>query len=298
MKPTSLSPTIFGGSIALAAILVLTGCRFNPQAAQRIAERGSAGSRPGATAAALTDPTAAAVAEKAVANSITAPTAKAGTAVPAPDTLPPATAAAAATVVATPASGATAPAVSGAPAGPPALTPAPIAVNGAVTSSAALTASTFVPAVNSGEPVAATQAGAESAAPAADTAADEIVDVADDVVGEAAAVLDPAVSADINTPKVVAKRPKVTVRRPRVTAPRRAARSVCTISTRATVNLRNLPTTRSRRVAVLRPRTRFVAVARSSSSRWVYGVSPRGRGWISAATVRCVPAPRALTVRR
>jgi hypothetical protein len=154
-----------------------------------------------------------------------------------------------------------------------------------VTNSAALTTSTYIPAVNAGEPVAATQASAQSVAPA--------VEAADDVV-----VPDPAVSADITQPKVVAKRPKVTVRRPRVTAPRRATRSVCTISTRATVNLRALPTTRSRRMAVLRPRTRFVAVARSANSRWVYGVSSRGRGWVSAATVRCVPAPRALTVRR
>lgn len=283
MKPTSLSPTLFSSSLALAALLALTGCRFNPQAAQRLAERGSTGTRPGATAAALMEPTAA---DKTAANSITPPTATAAAAAPAPDTLPPtATVAAmiAATSVATPAA-----TTAAAQPQAPTATPTSVVVNGVVTSSAALTSSTFIPAVNTGEKAAPASAQSVAPGPAVDT--------------EGAVVADPAVSSDINRPKVVAKRPKVTVRRPRVVAarraPARATRSVCTISTRATVNLRALPTTRSRRMAVLRPRTRFVAVARSANSRWVYGVSPRGRGWVSAATVRCVPAPRVLTVRR
>jgi hypothetical protein len=82
-----------------------------------------------------------------------------------------------------------------------------------------------------------------------------------------------------------------------VTRTRRSASVVCVVPSRRAVNLRRAPSTASGRIALLGPRTRFVATARSSSGRWVYVSSAKGRGWVAASVVGCSAAPQRLTVR-
>jgi hypothetical protein len=83
-----------------------------------------------------------------------------------------------------------------------------------------------------------------------------------------------------------------------VTRTRRVASVVCVVPSRRAVNLRRGPTTASSRSALLGPRSRFVATARSANGRWVYGTSAKGRGWVAASVVSCSAAPQRLTVRR
>jgi hypothetical protein len=83
-----------------------------------------------------------------------------------------------------------------------------------------------------------------------------------------------------------------------VTRTRRASTIVCVVPSRRAVNLRRGPSTATSRAALLGPRSRFVATARSANGRWVYGTSAKGRGWIAASVVNCSAAPQRLTVRR
>jgi hypothetical protein len=83
-----------------------------------------------------------------------------------------------------------------------------------------------------------------------------------------------------------------------VTRTRRASSIVCVVPSRRAVNLRRGPSTATSRSALLGPRTRFVATARSANGRWVYGTSSKGRGWVAASVVNCGAAPQRLTVRR
>jgi hypothetical protein len=84
--------------------------------------------------------------------------------------------------------------------------------------------------------------------------------------------------------------------RRRVVRPSRIASAVCTIG-RGGANQRQSPSVRGKRLAVLGANTRFTAYARSRNGAWVYGVSRRGRGWVSVSTLRCTAAPSRLNVR-
>ena len=240
-------------ALSLIAAFVITGCRFNPQAARKVAESSRATAQ--------------------AANTAPGTEAKANTAV---------------TIVATripvQAVATSAPATSASVAEPAAV----VAAQPEAPASAAPVAQSnqsLLPAVSN---AAAPAAGAPVAVPAVDV--------------PAAA---PS-SVSVTTPKksvrpIVRTQPKVVSQRPKRTQARVVRRSLarvgCVVASNISVNRRKSSSLSAGILGRVAPRTRFVALARSKTGRWLFGVSRGRTGWVAASTLSCGADTRRLTVR-
>ncbi len=292
------------GSFALAAMLLLSACRFNSEAARRVAERGQA---------------------TAVANAQEAIAPVGGEASPLPvDAAGAAPDAQAAAVTGAPTETVVIPAVAA---------ESPLTVTVVMTGDANTDTEVVLEVVTNTADLDATEAFTDAAlAPGStlDPGVEILTDTVDamsadapDVVTDTEEVIVEVAPTDTVTATVQGEQPvsqtsgqtdqpqlvtsgsdasseqagDATAAR-RVTRRVRILRAACRVAVSAGANQRVLPTVAARRLAVLASSSRFVATARSRDGKWVYGVSKRGRGWVAVSTLRCAPAPARLVVRR
>ncbi len=252
-------------ALSLIAAFVITGCRFNPQAAKKVAERSRATAQ-AANASAATE------AKAVVAAATSIPVQPEATSAPV-------------TSVPTPEPTAVVAALAEAPAN---ATPV------AQSSKSLLPAVSNAAAPSADAPVAA-------AAPAVDVPAAAPASVS---ATTPKMIERPVVHAQ---PKEVSQRPKRTqtrVVRPKVTVVhkepvvrRSLFRVGCVIASNVSVNRRKNSSLSAAILGRVAPRARFVALARSKTGRWLFGVSRGRTGWVAASTLSCGADTRRLTVR-
>ncbi len=253
--------------LSLIAAFVITGCRFNPQAAQKVAERGRATAQ--------------------ASNAATDTEAKGDAAVTV-----------AATSVSVQAAATNAPVANATAAEPTVVASQPEAPANAAP--AVQANKSLLPAVSNAAAPAA-DAPVAVAAPAVNVPAAAPAGV---IVTEPKKIVRPVVRVQ---PKVVSQRPKrtpVRVVRPKVTVVRKApavrrslARVGCVIASNVSVNRRKSSSLSAGILGRVAPRTRFAAMARSKTGRWLFGVSRGRTGWVAASTLSCGADTRRLTVR-